>query len=174
MYYKSRFVITADGCLDFITMAHIHEKIDFTVEVFIIYKNTVLLRKHDKLGIWLSVGGHIELNEDPNQAAHREVKEEVGLDIVLCSPRYVPQIDTKAYKELIPPFFLDKQQYSKTHQHVTLVYIATTKSNNIIQPQTHEKSECMWVTKEELRNRQDIKDQIKYYASFALDVVTPS
>ena len=59
-------------------MAHIHEKIYFTVEVFVVYGNKVLLRKHDKYGIWLSVGGHIELDEDPNQAALREVREEVG------------------------------------------------------------------------------------------------
>ncbi len=34
----------------------------------------VQLRKHDKYNIWLSVGGHIEPDEDPNQAAIREVK----------------------------------------------------------------------------------------------------
>ena len=64
-------------------MPHIHEKVDFTVEVFIVYKDKVLLRKHDKYGIWLSVGGHIELDEDPVQAALREVKEEVCLNIEL-------------------------------------------------------------------------------------------
>ena len=62
-------------------MPHVHEKIDFTSEVFIDYKNKVLLRKHEKYGIWHSVGGHVELDEDPNQAALREVKEEVNLEI---------------------------------------------------------------------------------------------
>ena len=55
-------------------MPHIHEKIDFTVEVFVVHNGRVLLRKHDKLKFWLSVCGHIELDEDPNQAAVREVK----------------------------------------------------------------------------------------------------
>ena len=64
-------------------MSHIHDLINFTVEVFIVYQNKVLLRLHDKYNLWLSVGCHIELDEDPNQAAIREVKEEVGLDIVL-------------------------------------------------------------------------------------------
>ena len=45
-------------------MPHIHDKIDFTVEVFVVYKNKVLLRKHDKYKLWLSVGGHIELEDD--------------------------------------------------------------------------------------------------------------
>ena len=69
-------------------MPHIHEKIDFTVEVFIVHKDKVLLRMHDKYKKWMSVGGHIELHEDPVEAAHREVKEEVGLDIELVgNPR---------------------------------------------------------------------------------------
>ncbi len=57
-------------------MAHIHEKIDFTASVYIVFKNKVLLHKHKKLGIWLQPGGHIELDEDPNEAALREAKEE--------------------------------------------------------------------------------------------------
>ena len=62
-------------------MPHIHKKMDYTVEVFIVYKNKVLLRMHDKFNTWLSVGGHIELNEYPIEIAIREVKEEVGLEV---------------------------------------------------------------------------------------------
>lgn len=46
-------------------MPHIHEKIDFTVEVFIVHENKVLFRMHDKFKKWMSAGGHIELDEDP-------------------------------------------------------------------------------------------------------------
>ena len=38
-------------------MSHIHEKIDFTVEVFIVHKSRVLLRMHDKYKKWMSVAG---------------------------------------------------------------------------------------------------------------------
>jgi hypothetical protein len=41
-------------------MPHIHEKIDFTVDVFVVYKSRVLIRKHDKYDKWLAVGEHIE------------------------------------------------------------------------------------------------------------------
>jgi len=40
-------------------MPHIHEKIDYTTDVFIVCKDKVLLRKHEKYGIWLGVGGRI-------------------------------------------------------------------------------------------------------------------
>jgi len=67
-------------------MPHIHKLIDFTVEVFIVHKHKVLLRRHDKYKKWLSIGGHIELHEDPVEAAIREVKEEVGLEVEVQEP----------------------------------------------------------------------------------------
>ena len=64
-------------------MAHIHEKIDFTVAIFVVHDAKVLLILHRKLGKWLPLGGHIELDEDPEIAARREAKEESGLDVEL-------------------------------------------------------------------------------------------
>ena len=42
-------------------MPHIHEKIDFTVSLFIVEGEKVLLVHHKKLDRWLPIGGHIEL-----------------------------------------------------------------------------------------------------------------
>ena len=53
-------------------MAHIHEKIDFTVAIFVVHEEKILLIHHRKLGKWLPLGGHIELDEDPEQAADRK------------------------------------------------------------------------------------------------------
>ena len=96
-------------------MSHIHDKIDYTVEVFIIYKNKVLLRKHDKYGIWLSVGGHIELDEDPNQGALREVREEVGLDVTLDNSLLPSTPPDSRNRDLIPPHYLNRNRLSPTH-----------------------------------------------------------
>jgi 8-oxo-dGTP pyrophosphatase MutT (NUDIX family) len=88
-------------------MAHIHTKpgqVDHTVEVFVVSGGKVLLRKHDKYGIWLSVGGHIELDEDPNQAALREVKEEVGLDTELLQPETL-EVSNDCFWSAWPDFF---------------------------------------------------------------------
>ena len=62
-------------------MAHIHEKIDFTVAIFVVQKGKVLLIHHRKLDKWLPLGGHIELEEDPEIAALREAKEECGFEV---------------------------------------------------------------------------------------------
>ncbi len=156
-------------------MPHIHDLIDFTVETYIVHKNKVLLRKHDKLGIWLSVGGHIELDEDPNQAAIREVKEEVGLDIILDDSRQLVKSKTKNYKELIPPYFLNIHNYGKNspHKHITLYYFAKAKTNKIKQNMKEEKSkQIKWFTKEDLEKDKEINKIIKLYALHALDILS--
>ena len=150
-------------------MPHIHDKIDFTVEVFIVYKNTVLLRMHDKYKIWLSVGGHIELNEDPNQAAIREVKEETGLDITLVGKPVDPD-EPGDYKELLSPRFLNRHRVNDTHEHVTLVYFALAEDNNIVEDGDEMSGDMHWFTEEELDDeRYGIFKNIKHYAKSALE-----
>ena len=68
-------------------MAHIHELIDFTVAIFVVNDEKVLLIHHRKLNRWLPLGGHIELDEDPEQAALREAREESGFDVELLGER---------------------------------------------------------------------------------------
>src|SRR5690242_15206567 len=112
-------------------MPHIHEKIDFVVEVFVVYKDKVLLRLHDKYKIWLSIGGHIELNEDPNQAALREVKEEVGLDVELYDGNQLFKYKNKGDKQLVPPIALSRHDISTTHEHVCSIYFATSQTSKV-------------------------------------------
>src|ERR1700753_3574083 len=102
-------------------MPHIHEKIDWTVDVFIVNGDAVLLRKHDKYKKWLVPGGHIELDEEPTAAALPEVREEVGLDVELVGE--VPKItEGGEYKELLAPRFMNIHPVSDTHQHLSVVY----------------------------------------------------
>ncbi|MCR4328342.1 MAG: NUDIX domain-containing protein [Patescibacteria group bacterium] len=152
-------------------MAHIHEKIDFTASAYIVYKNTVLLRKHDKYGAWLDVGGHIEPDEDPNQAVLREVKEEVGLDVILAGK--IRTFDNDSETELIPPRFLNRHRINTTHEHIDLVYFATSTTNIIRETDGREKSEeIRWFTKEELLDpKLQIWERVRYYALTALEEI---
>jgi 8-oxo-dGTP pyrophosphatase MutT (NUDIX family) len=150
-------------------MAHINELIDYTVEVFIVHKNKVLFRYHDKYNLWLSVGGHIELDENPNEAAVREVKEEVGLDVVLHDKLRPFMHDEENYKELIPPYFMNIHKVSDTHRHVTLNYFATSDSDHVVE-ESHDKSgKCKWMTKEEIEADDEIHYMKKIYALRALE-----
>jgi 8-oxo-dGTP diphosphatase len=150
-------------------MPHLHEKIDFTVEVFIVHKNKVLLRKHDKYKIWLSVGGHIELDEDPNAAALREIKEEVGLTVELWDKDRQARTFSDGTIGLIPPLFLNCNRISETHQHVTFVYFAKATTDAITQGKTEVSDDIHWFTAEELDvPHYDIRENIKWYAHSAL------
>jgi 8-oxo-dGTP pyrophosphatase MutT (NUDIX family) len=147
-------------------MPHIHEKIDFVVETFVVYKNKVLLRLHDKYKIWLSIGGHVELHEDPNEAAAREVKEEVGLDVKIVPAFPVPTFSSDDVKELIPPRGVNRHHINPTHEHVAHIYFAKATSDKVIPEK--ENDVWKWVTKEEL-DGMDIRPSIKYYAEMALE-----
>lgn len=154
-------------------MPHIHEKVDFTSEVFIVYKDKVLLRKHDKYKIWLSVGGHVEPEDDPNQAAVREVKEEVGLDVELYDSRkFIHEAD--GYRELIPPQFMNRHRISDTHEHVTMTYFAVSTTDALDADIVKEVSdELRWFSKEELTQlEQGISEPVRYYALSALETCT--
>ena len=106
-------------------MAHIHEKIDFTVAIFVVHGGKVLLIHHRKLDKWLPLGGHIELDEDPEQAALREAKEESGLDVELLGER--PPTTSPGTRALIAPRFLDIHRISDTHEHIGMIYWARPK-----------------------------------------------
>jgi 8-oxo-dGTP pyrophosphatase MutT (NUDIX family) len=107
-------------------MAHIHEKIDFTVAIFIVHDDAILLIHHRKLDKWLPLGGHIELDEDPEQAALREAKEESGLDVELLGER--PPTTSPGTRALIAPRFLDIHRINETHEHIGLIYWARPKA----------------------------------------------
>ena len=106
-------------------MAHIHEKIDFTVSIFVVERGRVLLIHHRKMKQWLPLGGHIELDEDPETAAYREAREESGLEVELVGER--PPTTYPGTRALIAPRFLDIHRITDTHEHIGMIYWARSK-----------------------------------------------
>ena len=148
-------------------VAHINEKLDFTTEVFIVHKDRVLLRRHNKFNsMWLSVGGHIDPGEDLLEAAVREVKEEVGLDVVIDASDVRFKSVEENWQELIPPVAIGRHRVNETHEHVVFVYFATSESDAV----TPEVADDVWkwVTKEELAEM-DLLPNVRYYAEAALE-----
>jgi ADP-ribose pyrophosphatase YjhB (NUDIX family) len=147
-------------------MAHIHTEpgqIDFVVNVFVVHGDTVLMRYHDKYDMWLVPGGHIELNEIPEVACIREVKEEVGLDVALYSER--KHADSEGRHALVTPEYMDIHDTSDTHRHLVMIYFATSESMETTEPADNEKSRGLqWMTKDEIENHADIGPMIKFYA----------
>jgi|SRR3989344_1020749 len=151
-------------------MPHIHEKIDFTVGVFIVYDNKVLLIFHKKHNMWLQIGDHIELDEDPEQALFREVKEECGLDIEIVGKKE-PSIEVKGIKFLYPPVFMNIHDINETHKHVGLYYIAKAKSDAFILSE-REHNDIRWFSRKDLDEPKfNLSASLKFYAKEALERV---
>lgn len=161
-------------------MPHIHTnpgEIDYTADVFVVYRDKVLFRFHDKHKIWLVPGGHIEVNELPEDAAVREVNEETGLEVTLYQADDVPVFESADgvsadYRELSRPLFMNIHAVSDAHRHISLVYAAKAESDEIIEPEGAEKSGgCLWLTREELAAHPDIHPSMKRYGLAALDLL---
>lgn len=52
----------------------------FSVAAYAVNRGEVLLVHHKRLALWLPVGGEVEQEETPLEAAWRELKEETDLD----------------------------------------------------------------------------------------------
>ena len=151
-------------------MAHIHEKIDFTVAIFVVHDGKVLVIHHRKLDKWLPLGGHIELDEDPEQAAVREAKEESGLDVELIGDR--PPTTEPGTRALIAPRFLDIHRINETHEHIGMIYWARPMSGMTTTLAVEEHHDIRWCSDADLdRLQPTMSNAVKWYCRKAIEEV---
>ncbi|MFA5052162.1 MAG: NUDIX domain-containing protein [Patescibacteria group bacterium] len=147
-------------------MPHIHDLIDFTVVAYIVYGEKVLMIHHKKLSKWLPIGGHIELDEDPDEALFREVKEECGLEVEVSGKKSPYHILGKKY--LFPPEYMDIHQINENHRHISMVYFAKANSDKFVLA-AKEHHAIRWFTDQELDDPQyAIDPDLRFYAREAL------
>jgi 8-oxo-dGTP pyrophosphatase MutT (NUDIX family) len=151
-------------------MPHIHDKIDFTVAVFIVRDRRVLVILHRKLGKWLPIGGHIELDEDPEQAALRESLEESGLEVELLGDR--PPTTEPGTRALIAPRFLDIHRIHATHEHIGMIYFARPIGGSVTLA-AEEHHDIRWCSAEDLeRLDPPMSGAVKWYCLKAIEEVS--
>jgi 8-oxo-dGTP pyrophosphatase MutT (NUDIX family) len=151
-------------------MPHIHDKIDFTVAIFVVQAGKILLIHHRKLGKWLPLGGHIELEEDPEQAALREAKEESGLDVELIGER--PPTTSPGTRALIAPRFLDIHRITDTHEHIGMIYWARPRNGTITLAEG-EHHDIRWCSMDDLESLEPaMSEAVKWYCRKAIDEIS--
>jgi len=146
----------------------------FTVSVFIVYKDKVLLHSHKKAKKILPLGGHIEVNELPEEACIREAREESGLEISLYNPEnkeLKKSFKLVGEKLLINPMYtIFAEIITPEHCHIDFVYYATAKSYET-RPADGESNLLKWYTKEALKNADNIQENIITMANEALELL---
>ena len=142
----------------------------FTSSIYIVYRGKVLLHLHKKYNMILPVGGHLEMDELPEEGAIREAKEESGLDVILYNDKIVNDFKSTTNKELITPMHSLLIQISPTHHHIDLSFYAYATTFNV-NPMDGESDKLMWLDPEEIKNNEAIKEDVKIFALEAISLV---
>ncbi|WP_431945561.1 NUDIX hydrolase [Micromonospora marina] len=104
----------------------------------------VLLVHHNKIGLWLYPGGHVDPNEDPAEAALREVVEETGIEAEILAPE---PFRHPAVRSIPPPFVIIEMDIEDrkvgSHRHIDFVYICRTH-NDTLNAQLEEVGNAAW------------------------------
>ena len=152
----------------------------FTATVYVVDRSgdapAVALHEHDRHGLWLAPGGHVERDELPHEAGLREVREELGFDVELVAPR--DDIESETTRSLPRPVHVQLADVNVTddgvgHQHVDLVYYAEAPHREIDprageQPADH----WEWFTDRELANDQEIAPDVAEIGRRAIESVS--
>lgn len=154
-------------------MPHIHELYDFVVSIFIVHLPAgrvaaprVLLAFHKKYREWLPVGGHVDLDEDPEMALYKEIREECGLKVKVLAEK--PAIAHSGVKPLPTPSYMDVHRIKGKHKHIALVYFGTTPSGRV-KLEEREFLEYRWLKASELDSKElKLTRSIKFYCREAL------
>ncbi len=150
---------------------------EFTVAVFVVHEERVLLHRHRRLGMWLPPGGHIDPGELPDEAAIRETLEETGVAIELVEAPLALDItlaiDEPSPLRLIQPLGIQLEDIGPGHQHIDLVYVARPVPGQPIQLLAETGgADLAWYAPDEWE-AMGVNAEVRGWASAALAVIRP-
>jgi len=121
-----------------------------TATAFVVRGDATLMHWHKRLGQWMPPGGHVDPDEEPHEAALREVMEETGL---ACEVVPTGEQHGFAYPRQLPTpvaVLLEDIPAGKdvAHQHIDLIYFVRPLADGHGQV---DDPTLRWVTEAELR-----------------------
>ena len=140
-------------------------KTDLVVTGYIFNEDKLLLIHHNKLNLWLPVGGHMEQNENMDEALRREVKEETNLEIEFLQSAPIP-LSGNTHTNLSNPFHVSMHSVGD-HDHCSLFYICKAKNIGSLSINKELKN-YKWVKQEDLNDNSIPKD-VQHIAKIAFE-----
>lgn len=124
----------------------------------------VLLHRHKKLAIWCGLGGHVEGDENPVEAAMREAKEEADIKVTIIpfKKRYLrtPYVSEIAVPFIILEEMIPKYEQMAQHIHVDSIFfgiIHDVERVKMVEP-------FAWFSLEELKRAKIEQKEILFIA----------
>lgn len=148
-------------------MPHINYLYDYTITAFIVSPDhKVLLVEHPRYGKWIPVGGHIELNEDPEEALYREIKEETGFkNIEVMSDK--PTVHSEGTKYILTPNYVDVHEANSPHKHISFTYFLKAMDRDYRLSDEH--TDMRWFDESELEDKKyNLSNSVKFYSKSAI------
>ncbi len=103
-----------------------------------------LLVFHEKLGVWLYPGGHVEEGETPSEAVVREFREETGLEVEPIGPRLGISGDDVVEEPLPLVILREVVRYpAEVHIHYDLIFLVKRVGGSL--------KNGVWFSREELK-----------------------
>ena len=148
----------------------------FVATTYVVNDGAIALHEHDRLGMWLPPGGHVDRDELPHEAAVREVQEETGLDVELVAP--TGDLQSPSARSLPRPqhFLLeDINVHDGTvgHQHIDFVFYGVADSREIDPaPGEAPADDWRWFSREDLdREHHRLEPDVRTVGASAIEAV---
>jgi 8-oxo-dGTP pyrophosphatase MutT (NUDIX family) len=138
----------------------------FTASVYVVNDGATALHDHDRLGMTVPPGGHVDRDELPHEAGLREVREETGLDATLLDD--APEVPAPDGRALPAPrhqmlYDVDVHDGRVAHQHVDHVYYATVPERAFAPADGEADADAWaWYTRADLRARDLPGDVVRF------------
>lgn len=153
----------------------------FTATVYVVHDGATLLHEHDRLDTWLPPGGHVDRDELPREAAHRETREETGLDVTLLEPETSvdaaimpgPRSHELPGPEHLMVYDIDVHPDGHvSHQHVDFLYFGRAEHRDV-DPADGEAAadEWTWFTPADLRAHDELDPDVVQVGQEAIEAV---
>ena len=131
-----------------------------------IKRNKTLMIFHPKFMKWLPPGGHIEKNENPEEAARREILEEVGIsELKFIGNGTEFEVNDGRTRKLLLPHFLLEEKIKEGHFHLDWIFYAEISEKAYTSPENHK---LKWFTEKELLNEPDIFENVRELGLYGL------